>query len=147
MGARRLERVPDAPGCHGGRPRCAGALRGRRGGSAGGHGGGRSGRAAGCSGGASGRGGHKLELFRVLNGPGLSAADNESIGNPPDPTGSVSPLHYVEVVNARIAVYERERLRRPVADMDATAFWGAEARASWSTRRSPGTIAPAAGTT
>ena len=70
--------------------------------------------------------GSKLELFRVLNGPGLSAADNESIGNPPDATGSVSRLHYVEVVNTRIAVYERERLRRPVAERDATAFWGAE---------------------
>jgi hypothetical protein len=73
-----------------------------------------------------GAAGTKLELFRVLNGPGLSAADNETIGNPPDATGSVSRRHYVEVVNARIAVYERERLRRPVADMDATAFWGAD---------------------
>jgi hypothetical protein len=73
-----------------------------------------------------GAAGTKLELFRVLNGPGLSAADNESIGEPPDPTGSVSRLHYVEVVNARIAVYERERLRRPLAAMDATAFWGTD---------------------
>jgi hypothetical protein len=73
-----------------------------------------------------GAAGTKLELFRGVNAPGLSAADNESVGDPPDPTGSVSRLHYVEVVNARIAVYERERLRRPVADMDATAFWGAD---------------------
>jgi hypothetical protein len=70
--------------------------------------------------------GTKLELFRGFNAPGLSAANNESLGDPPDPTGSVSRLHYVEVVNARIAVYERERPRRPVAQMDATAFWGTE---------------------
>ena len=74
-----------------------------------------------------GAAGTKLELFRGFNALGLSAADNESLGEPPDATGSVSRLHYVEVVNARIAVYVRERLRRPVADMDATAFWGAEA--------------------
>ena len=73
-----------------------------------------------------GAAGTKLEIFRGFSAPGLLAADNESVGDPPDPTGSVSRLHYVEVVNARIAVYERERLRRPVADMNAPAFWGAE---------------------
>jgi hypothetical protein len=85
-----------------------------------------AGTVAGAAAALPGAAGTKLELFRGLNAPGLSAADNESIGEPPDPTGSVSRRHYVEVVNTRIAVYERKRLRRPVADMNATAFWGAE---------------------
>src|ERR687892_2288535 len=67
----------------------------------------------------------KIGLLDGLKAPGLSAEDNESLGSPPDPTGSVSREHYVEVVNARIAVYERTRLRRPVSEMDATAFWDA----------------------
>jgi hypothetical protein len=67
----------------------------------------------------------EIGLLDGLKAPGLSAEDNESLGAPPDPTGSVSRKHYIEVVNARIAVYERTRLRRPVSEMDATAFWDA----------------------
>ena len=65
-----------------------------------------------------------LNVFRDLNLPGLAASDNESFGEPPDPTGAVSRDHYIEVVNARIAVFERDTLRR-VAERDATAFWDA----------------------
>jgi hypothetical protein len=65
-----------------------------------------------------------LNVFRGLNLPGLAARDNQSLAEPPDPTGAVSRDHYIEVVNARIAVFERVTLRR-VAELDARAFWRA----------------------
>jgi hypothetical protein len=68
--------------------------------------------------------GAALEVFRDLNLAGVAARDNQSFGEPPDPTGAVGRHHYIEVVNARIAIFERDTLRR-VAERDGAAFWDA----------------------
>jgi hypothetical protein len=60
-------------------------------------------------------------ILRGLDEPGLAARDNDSIGVPPDPTAAVSRDHFVQTVNTRIAVYDREL--DPVSDLDAHRFW------------------------
>ncbi len=65
-------------------------------------------------------------VFSGLNQPGLSAADNrgDNQGAPSDSTGAISPSHYVEVVNSKIAVYGRSSLSRASA-IDLDTFIGA----------------------
>jgi len=46
----------------------------------------------------------------VINQPGLQATDEGGCCTPPDTTGAIGPLHYVEPVNSLIAVYERTAL-------------------------------------
>lgn len=66
-------------------------------------------------------------VFRSLDEAGLAARDNDAIGIPPDPTAAVNEQHFVQTVNARIAVYDR-RLGL-VSDLGAHRFW-----------RRPGTV-------
>ena len=47
----------------------------------------------------------KISIFGGLNKPGLAGAGFGS--TPPDSTGAIGPLDYVEMVNSRVAVYDR----------------------------------------
>jgi hypothetical protein len=59
----------------------------------------------------------------VVNREGLAARDNRNFGIPPDPTGAIGRQHYLEAVNPRLALYDRNALRL-VRARDAYAFWG-----------------------
>ncbi len=58
----------------------------------------------------------------VVNREGVAARDNRNFGIPPDPTGAIGREHYLEAVNPRLALYDRNRLRL-VRARDAYAFW------------------------
>ncbi len=47
-----------------------------------------------------------------LNQPGLAATDNSAAnqGTPPDTTGAIGPRHYLEFVNSKVGVYDRDNL-------------------------------------
>jgi hypothetical protein len=69
----------------------------------------------------------RLSVFEGINFPGLTAGDNEFLGAPPDTTGALSDRYYVEIVNTRIAVYDRFAPQAgPLAERDASRFWGTE---------------------
>jgi hypothetical protein len=57
------------------------------------------------------------------NQPGLGATDNSAAnqGSPPDATGAVGPAHYVEMVNSKVGVYDRDDLSL-VSSRDLDAF-------------------------
>ena len=58
----------------------------------------------------------------ALNQPGISATDSTG-ATPPDETGAAGPNHYLEMVNARISVYDRTTLASPpVATATEDAF-------------------------
>jgi hypothetical protein len=61
-------------------------------------------------------------VFDGLNEPGLGAS--EAGGEiPPDPTGSIGPNYYIEMVNSMVAVYDRSTLTSPpVAELDEASF-------------------------
>jgi chitodextrinase len=65
-------------------------------------------------------------VFKGLNQPGLGAIESgDSI--PPDPTGALGPNHYVEMVNSRVAVYDRSTLASPpVAAQAENVFVGGQ---------------------
>jgi hypothetical protein len=50
----------------------------------------------------------RTQLFSGLNFPGLAATDNAAWAgfSPPDPTGSIGPDNYVELVNSQIGMYD-----------------------------------------
>jgi hypothetical protein len=52
----------------------------------------------------------------TLNQPGSAATDNTGQFAPPDTTGSIGPNNYVEMVNKRVAVYDRTNLSQLDAD-------------------------------
>lgn len=54
--------------------------------------------------------GPRAAVFGSLNAPGLAAGDNSSAGTPPDTTGSIGPIAYVEFVNSVVAEYSRSTL-------------------------------------
>ena len=84
-------------------------------------------------------------LFRGLNAPGLSAAQNKHVGSPPDTTGAIGRSAYLESVNVRQGLFDTSSLR-PLGSVDDYAFWDQPVgRARIVDRRSPGMTAPAAG--
>jgi hypothetical protein len=64
-----------------------------------------------------------IAIFKGLNQPGLTYADNGPQTVPPDSTGSIGPNHYVEFVNSVIGVYNRSDLSS-VAKTDFGTFLG-----------------------
>ncbi len=57
-----------------------------------------------------------------LDQPGLAGA-NGTGSSPPDATGAIGPNHYIEMVNAQVAVYSRSTLASPpVAQANEDAF-------------------------
>src|SRR6266852_487181 len=63
-------------------------------------------------------------LFNGLNKPGLSAQDGGAGATPPDTTGAIGPTHYLEMVNQRVAVYDRSSLAL-LSSQDLGSFVGA----------------------
>lgn len=61
----------------------------------------------------------------ALSRSGLAARDNRYnlFGPNPDTTGAIGPLHYLETVKSRLALFDRRTLRE-VAVRDANTFWG-----------------------
>ncbi len=59
----------------------------------------------------------------VINQPGIAATDELGCCTPPDTTGAIGPLHYVEAVNAQVAVFDRTLT--PLAALDLASFIGA----------------------
>jgi hypothetical protein len=57
----------------------------------------------------------RATVFSGINAPGIS----DTTSSPPDSTGSIGPAHYVEFVNGRIAVYDRNTMT-PVPNGTAT---------------------------
>lgn len=66
----------------------------------------------------------RAAIFSGINFAGLSALDNPVFAQdaPPDPTGSVGPNDYVELVNSQIAVYDRADLTAAPATDNLQAF-------------------------
>jgi hypothetical protein len=58
----------------------------------------------------------------VVNAAGLSADDEGRTATPPDTTGAIGPLHYVEFVNSLVGVYDRTLLL--VSQLDLATFAG-----------------------
>ncbi len=58
----------------------------------------------------------------VVNAPGLSADDEGRTSTPPDTTGAVGPLNYVEFVNRLVAVYDQTLTL--VSQLDLATFAG-----------------------
>jgi len=61
-------------------------------------------------------------LFRGLNAPGLTAAQNKAFGVPPDTTGAIGRSGYLESVNVRLGLFATAGLQ-PMSSLDAHAFW------------------------
>jgi hypothetical protein len=62
-----------------------------------------------------------------MNQPGLGATDNSPAnqGTPPDTTGAIGPKHYVEFVNSKVGVYDRNAPTLSlVSSRDLDAFTG-----------------------
>ena len=66
----------------------------------------------------------------VLTGPGLAARGDRynAFGPDPDTTGAIGPLHYLETVKSRLALFDRRTLRE-VAARDAERVLGVAASA------------------
>jgi hypothetical protein len=58
----------------------------------------------------------------VVNAAGLSADDEGRNATPPDTTGAIGPLHYVEFVNSLVGVYDRTLVL--VSQLDLATFAG-----------------------
>jgi fibronectin type III domain protein len=65
----------------------------------------------------------RVAVYSGLNQPGMVAGDNVFQETPPDASGAIGPTRYVEVVNSRIAVYNRSNLSL-VSEMSLQDFIG-----------------------
>jgi hypothetical protein len=77
------------------------------------------------SGGGAGGPAPQAVVVGGLNQPGLGATNNSAAnqGTPPDTTGAIGPQHYVEFVNSKVGVYDRDDLSL-VTSRDLDAFTG-----------------------
>jgi hypothetical protein len=66
----------------------------------------------------------RVAVVNSLNQDGIKATDQITAPTPPDTTGAMGPDHYVEFVNSRIAVYDRNLqtgyVTRPISAQDFT---------------------------
>jgi len=66
--------------------------------------------------------GGQTHLFRGLNAPGLTNAQNKHLGEPPDTTGAIGRSAYLESVNVRLGLFGTSGLQ-PLGSLDAYKFW------------------------